>query len=61
MSPVENNQAVATRKSGQELSGYAPTDFELDEFFGGSSEYLPFVRPPLWLFSFIRLFGQEEK
>ena len=61
MSPVESNEAIAKRKSGQELSSYAPTDLELAESFGGSSEYLPFVRPPLWPFSFIRLFGQEEE
>ena len=61
MSPVESNEAIAKRKSGQELSSYAPTDLELAESFGGSSEYLPFMRPPLWPFSFIRLFGQEEE
>ena len=61
MSPVESNEAIAKRKSVQELSSYAPTDFELAESFGGSSEYLPFSRPTLWPFSFIRLFGQEEE
>ena len=61
MSLVENNEAIAKRKSGQELSSYAPTDLELAESFGGSSEYLPFSRPALWPFSFIRLFGQEEQ
>jgi hypothetical protein len=61
MSPVENNEAIAKRKSGQELSSYAPTDFELAESFGGSSEYLPFVRLPLWPFTSFRLFKQEEE
>jgi hypothetical protein len=61
MSPVENNGAIAKRQSGPELSGYAPIDFELAESFGGSSEYLSFLRPPLWPFSFIRLFGEEEE
>jgi hypothetical protein len=61
MSLVENNEAIAKRKSGQELSSYAPTDFELNESFGGSSEYTLFLRPSLWSFSFIRLFGQEEE
>ena len=61
MSVVENNEAIVkSRKSGLELSSYVPTDFEFAEFFGGGSEYLPFLRPTLWPFSLIRLFGQEE-
>ena len=62
MSVVENNEAIVeSRKSGLELSSYVPTDLELAEFFGGGSEYLPFLRPPLWPFSLLRLFRQEEK
>jgi hypothetical protein len=58
MSAVENNEAIVkSRKSGQELSSYAPTDFEFAESFGGS-EYLPFRRPP---FSLIRLFEEEDE
>jgi hypothetical protein len=61
MSVVENNEAIVeSRKSGLELSSYVPTDPELAEFFGGGSEYLPFLRPPLWPFSLLRLFRQEE-
>jgi len=55
MSVVENNEAIVeSRKSGLELSRYVPTDLELAEFFGGGSEYLPFLRPPLWPFSLLR-------
>ena len=62
MSVVENNEAIVeSRKSGLELSSYVPTDLELAEFFGGGSEYLPFLRPPLWPFSLLRLFRQEEE
>jgi hypothetical protein len=62
MSALENNEAmVKSRKSRLELSGYVPTDCELAESFGGGSEYLPFLRPPLWPFSWIRLFRQEEE
>jgi hypothetical protein len=60
MSAVENNDVKST-KSGLDLSSYGPTDFEFAESFGGGSEYLPFLRPPLWPFSLIRLFGQEEE
>jgi hypothetical protein len=61
MSVVENSEAIVeSRKSGLELSSYVPTDFKFAEFFGGGSEYLPFVRPTLWPFSLIRLFGREE-
>ena len=61
MSAVENNEAIVkSRKSGLELSSYVPTDFEFAESFGGGSEFVPFLRPTLWPFSLIRLFGQEE-
>ena len=61
MSVVENNEAIVeTKESGLELLSYVPTDFEFAEFFGGGSEYLPFLRPPLWPFSLLRLFRQEE-
>jgi len=62
MSAVENNGSIVKNtKSGLDLSTYGPTDFEFAESFGGGSAYLPFVRPPLWPFSLIRLFGQEEE
>ena len=62
MSVVENNEAIVdSRESGLELSSYVPTDFEFAEFFGGGSEYLPFLTPPLWPFSVLRSFRQEEK
>jgi len=61
MSAVENDEAIVkNRKSGLELSSYVPTDFEFAGSFGGGSEFVPFVRPTLWPFSLIRLFGQEE-
>ena len=62
MSAVEKNGSIVkSTTSGLELSSYVPTDFEFAESFGGGSEYFPFSRPPLWPFSFIRLFGQEEE
>ena len=62
MSAVENNGSIAkSTKSGLVVSSYEPPDFEFAESFGGGSEYLPFLRPPLWPFSFIRWFGQEEE
>ena len=62
MLAVENNGTIVkSTKSGLDLSSYGPTDFEFAESFGGGSEYLPFLRPPLWPFSLIRLFGQEEE
>ena len=61
MSVVENNEAIVeSRERGLELSSYVPTDFEFAESFGGGSEFVPFLRPTLWPFSLIRLFGQEE-
>ena len=62
MSTVENNWSVVkSAKIGLDLSSYGPIDFEFAESFGGGSEYFPFLRPPLWPFSLIRLFGQEEE
>ena len=62
MSAIENNGSIVkSTKSGLDLSSYGPTDFDFAESFGGGSDYLPFLRPPLWPFSFIRLFGQEEE
>jgi hypothetical protein len=62
MSVVENSEAIVeSRKSGLELSSYVSTDFEFAEFLGGGSEYLHFLRPPLWPFNSLRLFRQEEE
>ena len=62
MLAVENSGSIVkSTKSGLDLSSYGPTDLEFAESFGGGSEYLPFLRPPLWPFRFIRLFGQEEE
>jgi len=62
MSAIENNGSIVkSTKSGLDLSSYEPTDSEFAESFGGGSEYLPFLRPPLWPFSLIRLFRQEEE
>jgi len=62
MSAVENNEAIVkSRKSGLEMSSHVATDFELAESLGGGSEYFPFLRPPLWPFSWSRLFRQEEE
>ena len=62
MSVVENNEAtVESRERGPELSSYVPTDSEFAEFFGGGSEYLPFLTSPLWPFSLLHLFRREEE
>jgi hypothetical protein len=62
MSAVEKNGSIVkSTTSGRELSSYVPTDFEFAESFGGGSEFFPFLRPPLWPFNLIRLFGQEEE
>ena len=62
MSAFENNGfVVKSAKIGLDLSSYGPTEFEFAEPFGGGSKYFPFLRPPLWPFSLIRLFGQEEE
>jgi hypothetical protein len=62
MSAVEKNQSIVKNTtSGLELSSYVPMDFEFAESFGGGSEFFPFLRPPLWPFNLIRLFGQEEE
>jgi hypothetical protein len=62
MSVVEKNGSIVkSATSGRELSSYVPTDFEFAESFGGGSEFFPFLRPPLWPFNLIRLFGQEEE
>jgi hypothetical protein len=62
ISAVQNNGSVVKgTKSGPDLSSYEPTDFEFAESFGGGSEHLPFLRPPLWPFSLIRLLRQEEE
>lgn len=60
MSAENHEGIVKSRKSGLGLSSYVPTDFEFAEFFGGGSEFLPFLRPTLWPFSLSRLFGQEK-
>jgi hypothetical protein len=62
ISVVENNESTEKNtRSGLECASYAPTGFEFEESFGGGSEFLPFLRPPLWPFSLVRLFGQEEE
>jgi hypothetical protein len=61
-SAVENNKSIGeSTRSGLECSSYAPTAFELAEGFWGGSEYFPFSRLPLWPFTLIRLFRQEEE
>jgi hypothetical protein len=61
-SAVENNESIGkSARSALESSSYAPTAFESTEAFGGGSEYFPFSRLPLWPFTLIRLFKQEEE
>jgi len=58
-SAAENIGSIGKcRRSQLDLSSYALTDCEFAEFFGGGSEYLPFLRLP---FRVIRLFEKEEE
>ena len=61
MSAAEKNEAIV-QGTNSELgsSRYTPMAFAFAESFGGGSECLPFWRP-LWPFSLIRLFEQEEE
>ena len=61
MSAAENNEAIVQSANSELASSrYTPTAFAFAESFGGGSECLPFWRP-LWAFSLIRLFEQEEE
>ena len=62
ISAVENNESTGKKtRSGLECASYAPTDSELADGFGGGVEYFSLWRPPLWPFTSIRLFKQEEE
>jgi len=61
ISVVENNESTGKNtRSGLECASYAPTDSELADAFGGGFEYFSLWRLPLWPFTSIRLFKQEE-
>ena len=53
-----NDGITKQAKCELEPSGYATSDLEFAEFFGGGSEFLPFWRPTLSLF---RLFEEEDE
>jgi hypothetical protein len=57
----DNGSTGKSTRSGLESASYAPTAFEFAEAFGGGSEYFQFWRLPLWPFTLIRLFKQEEE
>jgi hypothetical protein len=62
ISAIGNNESLRnSTRSSLEPSSYATIAFESAEAFGGSFEYFPFWRMPLWQFTPIRLFGQEEE
>jgi len=62
ISVAENNESIRKNtRSGLECASYAPTDLECAEAFGGGSEYFPLWRLPLWPFTLIRWFRQEEE
>jgi hypothetical protein len=62
ISAVEDNGSTGkSTRSGLECASYTPTAFEITEAFGGGSEYFQFWRVPLWPFTLIRLFKQEEE
>jgi hypothetical protein len=61
ISVAENNESIRKNTtSGLECASCAPPDLECAEALGGGSEYPPLWRLPLWPFSLIRLFRQEE-
>ena len=62
ISMVENNESNGKNAgSGRECASYAPTDSELANALGAGFEYFSLLRPPLWPFTSIRLFQQEEE
>jgi len=62
ISMVENNESTGKKtRSGSECVSYAPTDSELADSLGAGFEYFFLWRPPLWPFTSIRLFKQEEE
>jgi len=62
MSATEKNEAIVEGTNSEVGSSrYTPTVFAFAESFGGGSEYIPFLRMPLWPFTSIRLFEQEEE
>jgi hypothetical protein len=59
---VENNESTGKNtRSWRECASYAPTDSELANALGAGFEYFSLWRPPLWPFTSIRLFKQEEE
>jgi hypothetical protein len=59
---VENNESSGKNtRSGRECVSHAPTDPELADALGAGFEYFFLWRPPLWPFTSIRLFKQEEE
>ena len=59
---VEKNESTGRNtRSGRECASYAPTDSELADAFGGGFEYFSLWRLPLWPFTLIRRFEQEEE
>jgi hypothetical protein len=62
ISAIGNNESLRdSTRSSLESSSYAAIASESAEAFGGGSEYFPFWRMPLWPFTPIRLFEQEEE
>jgi hypothetical protein len=62
ISAIGNNESLRNgTRSSLESSSYATIAFDSAEAFGGGSEYFPFWRMPLWPFTPIRLFEQEEE
>jgi len=62
ISPIGNNDSLRNiTRSSVESSSCATIAFEFAEACGGGSEYFPFWRMPLWPFTPIRLFEQEEE
>jgi hypothetical protein len=62
ISAIGNNESLRnSTRSSLDSSSYATIAFESTEAFGDGSEYFPFWRMPLWPFTPIRLFEQEEE
>jgi hypothetical protein len=60
ISAVDKKESLDTRtRRGIEFFACAPRVLAA-EVYGGGSEYFPFWQLPLWPFSWIRMFAQEE-
>ena len=60
LSGFEKNELLNTRSGRKIESSACAPRVPAAEVYGGGSEYFPFWQLPLWPFSWIRMFTQEE-